>query len=540
MGRRLPALLLLCCLCLACCLPTVAKSVVSLGLPLPAFSLPDTDGHLHGLAELRGKPVALFFFCGCRPCHDCARLWAQVQANGDLGGKQQSSVVVFSGPAADARKFAADTGLDPAQTLVLADPDDRVTSAYGVRQCPRIFVAGPLETLAYTSPDTGDPAPRLPAPALVSRVLTVWHTLGAAPILGAAALHTPLADTPHLEFAALPGSTSPQPGILHLDAGRVDVDRTPHWAQTFTLKNPTRQPLTISDLRGSCGCESLLLTRAGVAAPRLLRLAPGETAEVKLDVTLAANLSGSVRKYVWVYGPGPKPNVTETLATLELDMTLVQSVRFAPESLRFGRVASGAGAMHPLTVTADADLLAGRPLPPLTCDNPAVRAVPSGTPQRTMQEGRAAVSQAYTVQLLSSAPAGAVEGDLRFAPPAGVSPDTSPLSRPSASVSGTIAGALDALPASVFFGSLPAGKPAARTVVLSLAVPANVQSLTVRTSAPWLHAALDLSSAAPAKHHLLTVTLTAQAPLGPLQATITVAAGQNNQVAIPVIAELTK
>ena len=522
MRRCLSALLLLACLCLACCLPVAANNV------LPPFSLQGTDGHSHRLAEIQGEPVALFFFCGCRPCHDCARLWAQVQQNGDLGdAKRQSSVVVFSGSAAHARKFAADTGLDPAKTLVLLDPDDRVTSAYGVRQCPRVFIAGPLGTAVYTSPDTGDSIPRLPAPALVSRALTAWRNIPTA--------------APRLEFDPLPGSNSPQTGTLHFDAGRVDAGRTPRWARTFTLRNPTSGPLTVADLRGSCGCESLLLTRGGVAAPRLLRLAPGETAEVKLDVTLAANLSGPVRKYVWVYGPRPKSGNPETLATLELDMTLVQSVRFVPESLRFGKVASGVGAVRLLTVTAAADLLVSSGvLPPLMSANPNMRAMLTGPPQKTTLDGQAAVSQVYTVQLLSSAPAGAVEADLRFAPPAGLLLDTGPLSRPSVPVSGTVAGVLDALPASVFFGSLPAGKPASRTVVLSLAVPASVQSLAVRTSAPWLHAALDLSSTAPAKHYLLTVTLTASAPLGPLQGVVTVAIGKNAQVAIPIIAETTK
>lgn len=157
------------------------ESGPAVGKAIPVLTLPDVAGHKHSLSE-KGQPMALLFFCGCAPCHDFARLWSQVQQAGDLAPQAASrssaahtpaTVAVFLGGAADARAFAAQTGLDLSKTLLLLDPSDQMGQRFGVLQCPRVFVTDGARRLVYTSPD--DPAPRLSAPALVSRTLTAWH-----------------------------------------------------------------------------------------------------------------------------------------------------------------------------------------------------------------------------------------------------------------------------------------------------------------------------------------------------------------------------
>src|SRR5688572_30600210 len=52
--------------------------------PAPGFTLPGTDGKTHSLAQHRGRCVALFFYCGCRWCHQSAQAWGTVQRSGTL------------------------------------------------------------------------------------------------------------------------------------------------------------------------------------------------------------------------------------------------------------------------------------------------------------------------------------------------------------------------------------------------------------------------------------------------------------------------
>ena len=155
---------------------TAAQSPVLAVRSAPAFTLPDAAGHRRSLEEFRGRPIAVLFFCGCTPCRDFARLWAQAQQNGDFrDGEHASAVVVFGGDRAAANAFAEQTKLDLFRTLVLADPDDSISRKFDVGQCPRVFVLDTAGKVTYSSPEAGKSASRLPPLVLFSRVLTVWR-----------------------------------------------------------------------------------------------------------------------------------------------------------------------------------------------------------------------------------------------------------------------------------------------------------------------------------------------------------------------------
>lgn len=143
------------------------------GQSAPSFSLLDTSHQKHSLADWRGHPVAVFFYCGCAPCHRCALLWADAVQNTLVKRQQKSmTVVVFSGEAPEARAFAAQTYLDPARTVILLDSMERTAERYGVTACPRVFALDAAGIVRYTNDEPGSDPQETPPALLVSRTLT--------------------------------------------------------------------------------------------------------------------------------------------------------------------------------------------------------------------------------------------------------------------------------------------------------------------------------------------------------------------------------
>jgi peroxiredoxin len=152
----------------------------------PAFTLQDADGKSRSLAEFRGRPVTLFFYCGCEWCQRCASLWAQFQRGGALptgaAGKDPVTLVVYSGDAVGVRQFATETGLSADQTVLLTDPQMDVTlMKYDAEPCPRVFVVDPGGRIVYTN-DHSDDAPRkAPEMVIASRALDALRRAASSP-----------------------------------------------------------------------------------------------------------------------------------------------------------------------------------------------------------------------------------------------------------------------------------------------------------------------------------------------------------------------
>jgi len=159
------------------CIPAIAALVLAasaVGAPKPTppsaggnprlatalpFTLTDSLGQQRTLKSFRGKPVALFFYCGCTWCHKCARLWGQMQKGGALDSTHSTTLVVFQGDAAMSKAFLSETGLDPTRTVVLPDPSLDTTLKYHAETCPRIFILDPAGKIRYTN-NHADDAPR--------------------------------------------------------------------------------------------------------------------------------------------------------------------------------------------------------------------------------------------------------------------------------------------------------------------------------------------------------------------------------------------
>jgi len=172
----------------ACAAPAAAKPAYPAPAPL---KLVDTNGKTQTLAGLRGRPVVLFFFCGCNWCADEAKQWGQMQRQGALttgSGKSASdptTVVVFTGDAESEKSFANETGLDLKNTVLLPDPTMRVTMAYKSETCPRVFVISPAGKVAYTNNHKDDAPRRAPAEVIADLALSAERGVAVATKSGA-------------------------------------------------------------------------------------------------------------------------------------------------------------------------------------------------------------------------------------------------------------------------------------------------------------------------------------------------------------------
>jgi len=150
------------------------------GRPAPRFRLTDTAGKKRTLTEFRRRRVALFVFCGCSWCADVARHWGEAQCDGALlaagaatpGSSPPLTLVVGSHlDAKGCRSLGARARLDPAQTVLLPDPEGTVAELYHADPCPRVYVVGEDGTLLYVNRGKTDAPRRASAAAIVARAL---------------------------------------------------------------------------------------------------------------------------------------------------------------------------------------------------------------------------------------------------------------------------------------------------------------------------------------------------------------------------------
>ena len=88
----------------------IDSSRARVGTPAPGFKLPDTDGRVVALADLRGKPVVLAFFASwCHPCEEELPVLEQVAR--DDAGRLQVVAVSFRDLASDSAAFVRKLGV---------------------------------------------------------------------------------------------------------------------------------------------------------------------------------------------------------------------------------------------------------------------------------------------------------------------------------------------------------------------------------------------------------------------------------------------
>ena len=104
----------------------------------PDFQLPDLDGHLVTLSELRGSPVLLNFWATwCGPCRAEMPFIQDIYENESFSDKGLVILAVNIGEnSSTAKRFMVDNELTFA---VLLDTDQKIAPEYNVRAIPTTF-----------------------------------------------------------------------------------------------------------------------------------------------------------------------------------------------------------------------------------------------------------------------------------------------------------------------------------------------------------------------------------------------------------------
>lgn len=133
-----------------------AWAQAAVGAPAPSFTLTDTKGAAHALADFAGKPVVLEWTnpeCPFVKKHYGAKnmqaLQAKYVAQGAVWLSVCSSAPGKQGhyPADEWNRILAEQG--SAATALLLDPDGQVGLAYGAKTTPHLFVIDAAGTLVY-------------------------------------------------------------------------------------------------------------------------------------------------------------------------------------------------------------------------------------------------------------------------------------------------------------------------------------------------------------------------------------------------------
>ena len=133
-----------------------AWAQAAVGAAAPGFTLTDTKGAAHALADFAGKPVVLEWTnpdCPFVKKHYGAKnmqaLQAKYVAQGAVWLSVCSSAPGKQGhyPADEWNRILAEQG--SAATALLLDPDGQVGRAYGAKTTPHLFVIDAAGTLVY-------------------------------------------------------------------------------------------------------------------------------------------------------------------------------------------------------------------------------------------------------------------------------------------------------------------------------------------------------------------------------------------------------
>jgi peroxiredoxin len=156
-------------LALVVAVPSLAAQVdgPEIGQPAPEFTLPDTHGRDHSLADYRGEWVVLEWLnyeCPfVRKHYDSGNMQSLQQEYGDKGVKWLA--IVSSAPGKQGYHEPDDMNRiserNRSKVLgVLLDPDGEVGHLYGAQNTPQMFVVNPEGVLLYNGAIDDKPSAR--------------------------------------------------------------------------------------------------------------------------------------------------------------------------------------------------------------------------------------------------------------------------------------------------------------------------------------------------------------------------------------------
>lgn len=338
------------------------------------------------------------------------------------------------------------------------------------------------------------------------------------------------------------------PIALNRYLGEFDRDKTPTAEQTFGLKNIGAGPVKIVKLQGSCGCTELALLSGNdrmsgseqpdkVAVPAgaatftmsTIVLEPGQSAKLRVAVDFRKLGLGFFRKYAWVFA-ADRP---EAAITIRLDFQTHSNVMPESSAVDFGTVNAGENRTSDFVLYLAKEYYAARPIPRISSTNPGVHVQSAGPSEPAVWQGRQVLKQSYAVTLSPNAPMGALWGSLVLASD-GLS---------IATLIGDVVGDIQASPSTVLFGVVDRGTASRQTTLIFTSKPAAGKGLTVTSSSKWVQARLVAASGSQAGSSksaqlALEITVTRDAPSGPLEERIVITARNGRRLVVPVIATI--
>ncbi len=291
-----------------------ARASVTVQSSAPGFVLPGIDAKQHSLTDFSGKPTALFFFCGCKWCHDTARAWALAERNGTVpknsDGTFLNTLIVFSGDASEAKQFRSQTGLDAKLVTILTDKFLSITGQYDAYPCPRIFVLSADQKVLYTNNHAGDAPRTITGADLVTDAIKALGAVTArqAPTTPATPEQITQASegTSSVYLTPLAGNGVTIDGTgdnseAHYDFGTVKQSAVKTVEHVFQFRNDNPSPIIVSDIQPSCGCTNAFIDGTTTLP---VTVNQGQTISVTAYVDLTDLYPASVEKSVMIFRVG--------------------------------------------------------------------------------------------------------------------------------------------------------------------------------------------------------------------------------------------
>ncbi|HEX5323360.1 MAG TPA: DUF1573 domain-containing protein [Capsulimonadaceae bacterium] len=364
-------------------------------------------------------------------------------------------------------------------------------------------------------------------------VLSVALALASAPVLAAPNSPVKLVVLPQNNSVDVKGQASAY------DAGAINPLDTDQITHTFQLKNESKSPVLIDDLTSSCGCTTAVLMAGGRSQPLPVRLAPGQTIGIQMQVSVVGDLMDSVDKYVWVHVEGQD----DPPVTLEIKATFPPLVVLSPTTLDFGHVRAGTGKQ--LTVIAEVSPL----LPPtktVVTLTGGLSFLEVGPPLEARYGAGPAGAKGdwrrlkFTVGLDKDAPLGSFAADLTaHITRLGVLGQASgqDLANTYVVARGSVEGDFVVSPGTLIFGTVSAGHMAEKSLAIKGLVPGILAGLSVMSDDKRITISPDSSPAADTS--VYRVVISSSAPAGVLQTSIIVTAQNGQTQTVPVLAYVT-
>lgn len=317
----------------------------------------------------------------------------------------------------------------------------------------------------------------------------------------------------------------PQSTNATYDFGRVLVSATAPISHVFTLKNGSDAEISLTEVRPTCGCTTAVIGNDAAGGTSTPVLAPGQSADVRVDVDPARVSTGRITKSILVFAKGqPRP-----IAVLEVTGLIDPGVTFNPTPVDFGEVIAGTEVQRSLLLTVNPDFKLTE-TPRLSSTVPSLL-ISQPEPGHNAQ-GLSTFK--YTLTLPRDAYIGVISGVVIL-----MRPDSAgKLANINVAVCGTVKGDVAASPNTVIFGAATAGRGAVQKVMLTGVSKTSLDHLKIVSTSNYVTASIGKALPSPDTPAVasMEVNLSPKTPAGSISSQLILQTETGQQLLLPVYA----